>query len=408
MRRRLKTIVLPICIIFMVTTIAAGILMTTTCARYRSEHQATIAGLVGIMKESNPDLDSLELAKALSDEQISSATRELGFEVLATQGILLEDWSDPDTAIFAWQLSTIMLSALVIALCASVVYFWWLDWRRTRRLNDLVRYLQDLSRQVYDLRLAENSEDELSLLTNELYKITVTLKEAAEQNRHSREQLEVALADISHQLRTPLTSLQITIDNIYDDPEMPTETRSEFLQDAARQIEHMSQLVMTLLNLAKFDNGTIQLHQIPLCIGDLLETVRANLAILADLNGVEIELTGDLAAEVSLDRHWQVEALTNITKNAIEHSQSGDKITLDVRNSPLLCKVTIRDTGEGMSPADRRHLFERFYRSAHSRPESVRIGLSFAKAIIEADHGQIAVKSELGVGTEFIIRYFKH
>lgn len=408
MRRRLKTIILPVCFIFAFVIVLAGALTMMACARYRSAHRATIAGLVGIIKEHNPDLDALELAKSLASESVEPATRELGLEVLATQGILADDWSSPDATHYAWQLMAIVIAMLGIALGATALYFWWLDWRRTRRLNDLVKYLQDLSQQIYDLRLAENSEDELSLLTNELYKITVTLKEAAEQSRHSREQLEVALADISHQLRTPLTSLQITIDNIYDDPAMPAETRSEFLQDAARQIEHMSQLVMTLLNLAKFDNGTIQLHQAPLRIGDLLETVRANLAILADLSGVEIKLTGDLGAEVFLDRHWQVEALTNIAKNAIEHSHSGDKVTLDVRNSPLFCKVTVRDTGEGMTPVDRSHLFERFYKSAHSRPESIGIGLSFAKAIIEADHGQIAVKSELGVGTEFIIRYFKH
>lgn len=406
-RRRFKNIILPLLIISAVSLVISGPILASTYIHYRSASQADTAQLLGAIEQVNPDFDADQLAEILNNAKTDPSLRQRGFAILRRYGILDEDWSNQDTQKFARQVIIIVIITMLLTLAVVAGYFWWRDSRRAQRLNTLVKYLQDLSQQIYDLRLEENSEDELSLLTNELYKITVTLKEAAEQNRQTREQLENALADISHQLRTPLTSVQTMLDNIYDDPDMPLDVRQDFLRTTVQQVEHMSQLVTTLLNLAKLDNGSIQMRRAKLTIGDLLNTVENNLAILADLNDVELCLQGDLCAQVVLDRRWQTEVLTNIVKNAIEHSGPHSQVTISVRDSALFCKISITDTGEGMSPADRSHLFERFYKAANSKPESVGIGLAFAKAIIEADRGQITVKSELGVGTEFTIRYFK-
>lgn len=408
MRERwLKRIICPMLAIWGIVVFASGLLLNASLNRYRAENQVALAELAGRIDQAYPDLDGLELAQILQNKASDPALRQRGLEILRAAGILETDWVSQDAAALTRQTFAIILALLSIGALISIGYFCWRDWQRTRQVKNLVQYLQDLSRQIYDLRLTENREDELSLLTNELYKITVTLKESAVQNRESREHLETALADISHQLRTPLTSLQVTIDNIYDDPKMPAKTRQEFLRLASQQVAHISRLVTTLLYLAKFDSGTIQLKRSTLPIGQILQDVTSNLAVLADLYEIEIVCEGDLEARLELDRHWQTEALTNIVKNAIEHSPAGSQVVINVHNSALFCKIIIRDAGEGITPADRKHLFERFYKSAHSRPESIGIGLSFAKAIIEADHGQIGVKSEPGVGTEFIVRYFK-
>lgn len=235
----------------------------------------------------------------------------------------------------------------------------------------------------------------------------VLLREAADNNQKARQQLETALADISHQLRTPLTSMQVMVDNIYDDPEMPSAVRQDFLRSISRQVEAMSNLVMTLLNLAKFDNGSIVLQRLPVEAGELLREVRQKLEIMADLRGVEIVLKGDLSAKARLDRRWQVEALTNIVKNCLEHSPAGSKVTATVQNSPLFLRLQIHDTGEGIAAKDLRHIFERFYKAKNSAADSVGIGLAFAKTAIEADNGQISVKSQEGKGTEFTVTYFK-
>ena len=298
----------------------------------------------------------------------------------------------------------IPLALLAILLALA---FGWREWYRHRQIQSLITYIQDLGDHVYDLRLDQNREGDLSILSNELYKIVVCLHEAADHNRKSRQQLEAALADISHQLRTPLTSLQIMIDNIYDDPDMPAGVRQDFLRSISCQVESMSSLVTTLLNLAKFDNGSIKMQKRTVIAEELLLQVQQNLEVLADLKNVAIKFSGNLQAQVRLDPRWQVEALTNIVKNCLEHSPADSQVEIKVISSPLFLRFKICDHGEGIAAHDLHHIFERFYKAQNSAPESIGIGLAFAQAIIKADNGQISVKSKVGEGTEFTVTYIK-
>ena len=188
---------------------------------------------------------------------------------------------------------------------------------------------------------------------------------------------------------------------------MPLAVRQDFLRSISRQVESMSNLVMTLLNLAKFDNGSIRLQQLPVEAGELLREVRQKLEVLADLRGVTIVLVGDLRAKARLDRRWQAEALANIVKNCLEHSPADSEVTITVTNSPLFLRFKIKDVGEGIAAKDLHHIFERFYKAKNSAVDSVGIGLAFAKTVIEADNGQISVKSQEGQGTEFTVTYYK-
>lgn len=406
MWRRTKQIILPALIIFIATLGIASVGMLTLQSRYQSNSRQETAALIGSIAKAHPDLDHAEIVKALSGTS-DPATTKLGEDILQEFGFYADELVGSSSEKFSRETFWLILGVICIILILLISYFWWRDWRDERQVAQLVEYLQRLKDRVYELKLDENTETRFSLLTNEIYKISVLLKENAEYNRRQRQNLETALADISHQLRTPLTSLQVLIDNIYDDPEMPVAVRQDFLRSVGRQIESMSNLVTTLLNLAKFDNGSITLHQLPVKVGELMQEVHQNLAVLADLKDVKIVSQGDLDAKVNLDRRWQAEALTNVVKNCIEHSPSGSEVKISASDSPVFLKLVITDQGEGIAPGDQRHIFERFYRAKNATAGSVGIGLAFAKTVIEADNGQISVASKVGEGTTFTIKYFK-
>lgn len=275
-----------------------------------------------------------------------------------------------------------------------------------KQMAKVIDYVHNINNKVYDLKLDENHEGELSLLTNELYKTTVLLQETAKTDRKRAKNLETALADISHQLRTPLTSLQITLDNLYDNPNLDKTTRQTFLKTASRQLEQMSELVITLLNLAKLDSGTLKLHSQEILLADLLNEVVDRLAILAEINNIHITQTGALQTKIKVDPKWQTQALANIVKNCIEHSQSGQTVNIAVENNVIYTRITITDSGDGIEPEDLRHIFERFYKTKNTHAESIGIGLAFAKTVIEADAGQIKAKSRPGCGTTFEVTYY--
>lgn len=298
-----------------------------------------------------------------------------------------------------------LLVCFVGFLLAIVIYFGIDSTREKKKILRTVEYVRKMNQRVYDLKPDEEAEDELSLLTNELYKTTVLLQETAELDRRRAKNLEIALADISHQLRTPLTSLQITLDNLYDNPDLDVKTRREFLRTAGRQAEQMSELVVTLLNLAKLDNGTLKMKPQEITAGDLLAGVVDNLKVLAELEDVKLQVAGELMARLRVDKKWQTEALTNIAKNCIEHSAPGQTVQMRVESSAIFTKIVISDSGDGIPAGEVRHVFERFYKAKNARAESVGIGLAFAKTVIEADGGQVRVRSRVGEGTRFVVSY---
>lgn len=401
MWRRLFRVALPVVVITLIVGTISCLIFLEIEQKYQQRANQEITGLVGVVVSGGGTAEIVANLRHPSSEQVSA-----GAELLRQYGYFPSDFASPSAQKLFWQALLLVLLTLIISALLTIGYFSWRDWRRDQQIAKLIEYMQHLSERIYDLRLNENSEDELSILSNELYKVMVLLREAADSSEKAQKQLETALADISHQLRTPLTSMQIMVDNIYDDPKMPVAVRQDFLRSISRQVESMSNLVTTLLNLAKFDNGSIHLQRLPVKAGELLTEVRQKLEVLAELCGVTIAVEGDTKAQARLDRRWQVEALTNIVKNCLEHSQPGGKVTITVINSSLFLRFKIQDNGEGIAAKDLRHIFERFYKAQNSHAESVGIGLAFAKAIIEADHGQINVKSAEGKGTTFTVTYF--
>ena len=292
--------------------------------------------------------------------------------------------------------------ALVILLSLSLLIIYLIKLKKVNKeLNYILSYLKNINMGIYKLEIDSNDETSFSLLKNELLKTTIMLKEIASINQKDKVLLKKSLEDISHQIKTPLTTITLILDNI-------NETNyKEKVKDMKRIVVNLNFLINSLLKLARFDANTITFKRDKILVSDLLDKVILNVSILADLKEIEIIKKGELHSFVKGDFNWEEEALTNILKNSLEHSLKNNNIEIIVENNKLYTSITIKDQGVGISEHDLKHIFERFYKCENSTSSSVGIGLSLAKSIIEHDEGSISVISKVGVGTSFIIKYFK-
>lgn len=298
-------------------------------------------------------------------------------------------------------LNIIILITLSITLFIS--YYLYLK-RENRKLKEILKYLKDINRGLYNLKIEENEEDDLSLLKNELAKTTIMLKEVASNNLKDKVLLKESLEDLSHQLRTPLTSITLILDSLNSKEETD---RLESYKDMKRLILNLNFLVNSLLKLARFDANTITFKEDNFLVDNLLNEVIENVNMLADLKNMKIIKNNNINNKLKGDFKWQVEAITNIIKNCIEHSKDNSFIEINHDENKLYTRIIIKDQGVGISKNDLKHIFERFYKGKNSSCDSVGIGLSLAKTIIEKDNGFITVTSKEGVGTTFIIKYLK-
>lgn len=277
---------------------------------------------------------------------------------------------------------------------------------QTNSIKEIENYLKEINKRNYKLNIKSNDEDEISILRNELYKMTITLKEESENLRNDKHKLKLAVEDISHQLKTPLTSITILLDNIIEDKDMDELTRKRFILKAKRKIVYTNNLVQSLLKLARFDTNNVVYNRNDVSVNDLIDIAINNVELLSEISDVKIIKEKFDDFKIYVDKKWQNEAISNILKNAIEHSKSGGEVKISVSNDKLYSTIKITNYGETIDTKDIRHIFERFYRAANSKEDSVGIGLNLAKNIVENDNGLIGVESSDNC-TSFTIKYFK-
>lgn len=275
-------------------------------------------------------------------------------------------------------------------------------------LEVIIDYLEKINKHNYELKIEENEEGNLSILKNEIYKTAVYLNEQASKSQEEREKLKVFLSDISHQLKTPLTSINLMIDNILDNNNLSLEEKRKILFQIKHKIKHINSLILILLKLAKFDSNTIVFKRQNNDLLTIINEASINVAALADLKNIEININSNDKINIYCDYKWEVEALTNIIKNCIEYSLESSKIDIFINDNNLYTELIIKDYGKGMNKEEIKNIFKRFYKGNNSFDDSIGIGLSLAKNIIEKDNGLISVKSKKNNGTEFIIKYFKN
>ena len=250
-----------------------------------------------------------------------------------------------------------------------------------------------------------NQEGQIGLLKTELIKMTNILKEKVELLNNEKIFLNNTISDISHQLKTPMTSLIILNDLMYED--LPTETKIEFLDKIKSQLNRMEWLVKSMLKLSKVEAKVINFEKKEVKINELIKRSVAPSLIPMEIKNIKLSIDGDENTSYIGDINWSSEAFVNIIKNCIEHTPQDGRIDINYAQNPLYCEVVIKDSGEGIDKKDLPHIFKRFYKGKTSKEDSVGIGLAMAKSIIESQNGDIYVESEINKGTEFHIIFHK-
>lgn len=295
----------------------------------------------------------------------------------------------------------------VLAVIPAVMLLCYLGsaYYRSRKIYSYTEYLNRIQNGEYNLPIEENEEGELSILQNEVYKVTKRLIEQAELLEEQTEFLSDSLSNISHQLKTPVTALLMMAD-LLQQPNLPEEKRLQFTQNITLGLERMQWLIQGLLTLAKLDSGSLvmkkEMIQVPELIG---ESIR-HLQVLAEEKKVAVRIEGDDTVAYTGDFSWSVEAISNIIKNCLEHTDEGGQILVSYGVNQLYTVIKIRDNGEGIEKEDLHHIFQRFYKGKNASSNSVGIGLALAKEIITRQKGVITVESEVGKGTEFVLKFY--
>lgn len=288
------------------------------------------------------------------------------------------------------------LSILLIFFLLLIKYIY-------NRINKISIYTGKVLNDDYQMDIREYEEGTISTLKNDIYKMTTKMKEATENAKNDKIFLESTLEDISHQLKTPLTSMYVINDILYK--EENKKIRTDFLNKNKEQLERIEWLVSSILKISRLDSGTIKLNKKNIDVHDLIEKTIKPLLIPAELKKIQIKNEIKEKITIKGDLNWTSEALLNIIKNAYEHTNT--YVSINANDNPIYTEITIKDDGCGIDEADLPHIFERFYKGKTSNKNSIGIGLNMAKTIINKENGDIFVETNKN-GTTFIIKFYKN
>lgn len=297
--------------------------------------------------------------------------------------------------------------ALFLALAGALLAIFYASTRlRYRRIAQLSDYLKWVSDGHAPLDIRDHQEGELSVLKSELFKVTQRLSSQSEQLAREKLSLVNSISDISHQLKTPLTSMGVLTD-LLEQEALPADRRRAFAQRVRSQLTRMEWLVTSLLKLSRLDAGAVAFQRIELPAARLVEQALEPLRIPLELREQRLRLQGEGRAMVYADAKWTCEALVNVLKNCMEHTPPGGEIAVSYEENPIYASICISDTGEGILKEDLPYIFNRFYRGKNAGSDSVGIGLAMSRAIMVGQGGDIIVKSRPGEGSRFEFRFIK-
>ena len=398
----LKKSIIKFIFIIILTLIVIGLYQYYQYRTYTTNFNNKIGSIIAKIEKDYPNITTNELMEILNSENDvdTNLFKSYGID-LNKESILLKN----NKALMAFLISTL----IIILIFASLLLIVFLKYNsnKDKKLKEITKYIEEINNRNYRLDIDDNTEDELSILKNELYKTTIMFKEVAENSVKDKVNLKDSLSDISHQLKTPLTSITIMIDNIIDNPDMDKETRIDFINNIKRQIYNINFLINSLLKLSKLDANTVKFLNKEEKLENILNQAINNVSILSDLKNVKINMHGNSTIKIYCDAKWQIEAISNILKNGVEHSKEGGVIDIYFEENKIYSQIEIKDYGSGIYERDLPHIFERFYKGKSSSNDSIGIGLALSKSIIEKNNGSIEVNSKLGKGTKFVIKYFK-
>lgn len=398
----LKRVLIASVIVLIIFSTSILIVNYVEYQKYTKNFNNKIELILSKIVNEYPNVEKSELIELLSNEDDlpdeNNILKHYGIDIEKDSAILKNEGELVKFEI----LLLILLILLIINILIIIIKY---SNNNSKKINEITKYIEQINRRNYKLDIEENSEDELSILKNEIYKTTVMLNEIAENETKDKKELKESLSDISHQLKTPLTSIIIMLDNILDNKEMSQEVREEFIKDIKREITNIQFLIETLLKLSKLDANSVEFINKEVEVEEIIQNAVKNVAMICDLKNIKINITGNSKEKLLCDERWQIEAITNILKNAAEHSKNDSQIDINYTQNKAYTKIAIKDYGIGINEDDLKHIFERFYKGKSASKDSVGIGLALAEAIIEKNNGYIAVNSKENEGTTFTIKY---
>ncbi len=367
---------------------------------YTKNYNDSINSIIYEVTLKYPDINEYDLIEVLDSNKNSD-------DILSKYGI-----NDKNSSIIENDKlfkKYIIIDLLVLVVIILVIYLFFIinKFKRTKKINKIIELISKINRRNFAIDVEDYTEDELSALKQEIYKTSLMLRSEADNSLKDKLNLKDSLSDISHQLKTPLTSITIMIDNILDNEEMDIKTRRKFLINIKREIININFLVQNLLKISKFDANVIKFNKEEVFIKDIVNEAIKKVSALSELKGISIKVSGDKNATIICDFMWEVEAISNIIKNSIEHINSDGFVEINYTKNKVYSRILIRDNGIGIDSDDLPYIFDRFYKGKNTNRDSVGIGLALSKSIIEKDNGSVSVKSTPNIGTIFTIKFFE-
>lgn len=286
---------------------------------------------------------------------------------------------------------------LMLVFCIST-------YKRYQRISSLADDINQVLHGDSSIDFDSYSEGELSILHSEIYKMTIRLREQQQTLTREKAHLADSIADISHQIRTPLTSINLLI-GLLSEPKLTDARRQQLIHELYELLSRIDWLITTLLKISRLDAGTVQFKQEQVSLEELLKKSCVTLLIPMELRGQELLIHADGAFWGDLS--WTSEAIGNIVKNCMEHTPEGGRIEIDAAENALYSEIIIKDNGTGISPEDLPHIFERFYKGKDSDGKSFGIGLALSRMIITGQGGTVKAENRKPAGAMFTIRFYK-
>lgn len=386
------------CIIFLV-------IFLLSVFEYLNYAKLTNSFVVNIVEKINNDYPNIEISEIV--DIINSPNLENNNSILYSYG-----FSENDINIISSLQSSfynnLKLNFLVflIFLLIIVIYIRICKYKNAKELKSIINYLKKLNSGNYDLQIDLNSEGLLSILKNEIYKTTIMLREKAEKELKDKINLKDSLTNISHQLKTPLTSISLLVDNL-DDEQIDYKLQKEFLNDIKIQIKNINYLIIILLKLSRFDANVIVFKKEIINVKKLIFEILKYIDVIREVKNINVHVNGANDITFIGDYKWEFEAISNILKNSLEYTSENKNIYISFSKNNLYTEIVIKDEGKGMTNEEKKKIFERFYKGPNSTTNNFGIGMSLAKEIINKDNGKIKIESEINKGTIFKIRYYK-
>lgn len=365
---------------------------------YKEKYNMFVNNVISVIKEKYPDISNKNIIDILNNKTNLNYLNEYGIDV--DDEFALISMHKENKKIFI--INNVILDSFILVL--SIILIINKNYEN-KKLEEIIYLIEEINKKNYNLNIKGTDETMISKLKNEMYKTVVMLKNDADNSLKDKLIIKTYLEDISHQLKTPLTVINISLDNLIDNPNMDEKNRNEFISKISKEVTNINNLIQNLLKLSKFDVNVINFVNKSVNIKEFINKSIDKISLIADLKNINIKVNILNDFNLNIDLNWQIEALSNIVKNAIEHSNENDMVYINCNDNKIYSKIEIINNGI-INDKDLNKIFDRFYTNKKGYSESVGIGLSLAKNIIEKNNGKIDVYSKDGK-TIFTIKYYK-